>query len=204
MADIRRQTAYKCSVEQLSKSKYVQQQGLQPNYLAFCGLKVARINLIAVLVSKEGNSLTVDDGSGQVQIMLFEGRLKNLGLNLGDLLLVIAKPREYNDKRFLVPEIIKVLNNHKWLDFRKKELSLLDYCNTNLQDNKPEPKEVVFDVLENYQEKILSKIKELDKGPGAPYEDLISSLNMKGAEEKIQELIKEGEIFEIKGKLKIL
>lgn len=203
MSSIKRQTAYKCSVEQVINAKYVQQQGLNPNYLNVNKVKVARVNLIAVLVSKEGNSLTVDDGTGQLQIMLFEERLKKNTPSLGSLILIIGKPREYENKRFLVPEILKTLNNNKWMDYRKKELENLDYCQEPLI-NKEETKELIPEIIDNYQEKILIKIKELDEGDGAPFQELIKSLNMKDAEQKIEELIKEGEIFEVKGKLKLL
>lgn len=203
MSSIKRQTAYKCSVNQIVSAKYVQQQGLSPNYLSVNKVKIARINLVAILVSKEGSSLTVDDGSGQLQVMLFEERLKQNIPNLGSLLLIIGKPREYNDKRFLVPEIIKVLDNNKWMDLRKKELELLDYCQEPVI-NEETSKELVPEVVDNYQEKILIKIKELDTGEGAPFQDLIKSLNMNDAEQKVEELIKEGEIFEVKGRLKLL
>ena len=204
MSDIRRQTAFKCSVEQVLKANYVVQQGLNPNYLSIGDLKVARVNLIAILVSVEGNSLTFDDGSGQIQVMLFEDRLKNSKFSLGELFLIIGKPREYNEKRFLVPEILRVLSNAKWAEFRKRELELLDYCQKPLNTAKKSSEELLPEVVNNYQELILNKISELDKGDGAPYAELLKSLKLPDAEEKIEELLKEGEIFEVKGKLKLL
>ena len=204
MADIRRQTAHKCSVAHVLNSKYVQQQGINPNYLNLNGLKVVRVNILGILVSKESNSLMLDDGSGSLQVMLFEDRLKNNSFSLGDLLLVIGKPREFEGKRFLVPEIIKVVENPKWLDFRKKELDLLDFSSDFVSDSEPVVSDSVSEVFENYHEKILSKIRELDKGEGAPYQDLVNSLKLADAEKKIEELLKEGEIFEVKGKIKIL
>ena len=205
MSDIRRQTAYKCSIKQLQETRYVQQQGLNPNYIDLNGKKAARVNIIAILVSKENNILTIDDGTGQLQIMLFEERLKNNLPQLGQLAQIIGKPREHNNKRFLVPEIIKELKNQKWMDYRRKELQAQPKINKQEKNTQKEPiQDVMPDIVENYQEKIITEIKKLDKGEGAPYQELINSLNMKNAEEKIEELIKEGEIFEIKGKLKIL
>ncbi len=198
MSDIRRQTAYKCSIKQLLDGQYIHQQGLNPNYVNLNGVHASRINILAILVSREGNILTIDDGSGQIQIMLFEDRLKNKNLSLGKLLLIVGKPREHSEKIFLVRE----MHNRKWMEHRKKELSLLTYCNTP-KEPKIEKTEIP-EIIENYQEKILKKIKALDQGDGAPYQEVAQSLKMQDIDEKITELIKEGEIFEIKGKLKIL
>lgn len=206
MSDIRRQTAYKCDINSLLNYDYVQQQGLNPNFLDFNGLKVSRVNVLAILVSKEGNTLTIDDGSGQIQVMLFDDYQKNNIPSLGELVLLVGKPREYNGKRFLVPEILRVLDNHKWLELRKKELEFLNYGEIVV---KREVKDVSSDSLisghvENHQETILKKIKELDKGDGAPFQDLVKALTFKDVEKHIEDLLKEGEIFEVKGKLKIL
>ena len=208
MSEIRRQTAYKCSIKQILDGRYIQQQGLSPNYIELDGLKVARTNTLSILISKEGNTLRVDDGTGQIHVMLFEEHLKKRVPKLGKLIKIIGKPREYNGKRFIVPEIIKEITNYKWMDVRQIELKAL-YSNKkeikkeeNTKNNKQ--KMDMPEVIENYQEKILSEIKKLDKGDGAPYNELINNLNMKDAQEKIEELIKEGEIFEIRGKIKIL
>jgi hypothetical protein len=205
MSEIKRQTAYKCSITQVLNSKYIQQQGLIPNYLDLNGIKVSRINLIAILVSKEGNVLIADDGTGQLQIMLFEDRLKKNLPTLGSLLLIIGRPREHNNKIFLVPEIIKELKNQKWLELRKKELKILNHGTPIIKEDTPTQFEPVKDEeIDNYHERIIKKIKELDKGEGAPYHEILNSLNIKNIEEKIQELIKEGELFEVKGKIKTL
>ncbi|MFP4568222.1 MAG: hypothetical protein ACLFN8_04730 [Candidatus Woesearchaeota archaeon] len=207
MSEIRRQTAYKCSIKQILESKYIQQQGLNPNYLDLEGVKASRVNIFAILVSKEGNTLRADDGTGQIQIMLFDETLKKNLPKLGKLTLIIGKPREHEKKIFIVPEIIKEINDWKWMDYRKLELKQLNYTHTKpkIKEEKENKKEIPLeDISHNYQDKILKKIKELDKGDGAPYTQLVNELNMKDADEKIQELIKEGEIFEILGKLKIL
>lgn len=205
MSEIKRQTAHKCFINQLLSAKYVQQQGLNPNYIDLGKIHAARINIIAILVSKEGNALTIDDGTGQVQVMLFEDKFKHIKNEIGTLLMILGKPREHNDKRFIVPEIIKHLTNRKWMEYRRAELELLDYSKEQEEVITPtNSNQIETEVVENYQNKILIKIKELDKGDGAPYEDLIKALKVKNAAEQIEELIKEGEIFEIKGKLKIL
>ena len=101
---------------------------------------------------------------------------------------------------------LKELKNHKWVEHRKKELELLKYCCVE-QEEEPQKetiKQILPEKIENYHEKIINKIKELDKGEGASYQDLLKNLKITDAEQKIEELIKEGEIFEIKGKIKVL
>jgi len=205
MSEIRRQTAYKCSIKQLLDSRYVQQQGLNPNYIDLGKTKAARLNILAILISKEGNTLIVDDGTGQMQVMLFEEYQKKNLPNLGELIMLVGKPREYNEKRFFVPEIIKVLDNHKWIEHRKKELIMNNVeIEKKPQKEKETTKEPILNNVENHQEKIFKKIKELDKGDGVSYNDLIKSLKIKNIEKEIEDLLKEGEIFEIKGKLKMI
>ncbi len=204
MSDIKRQIAYKCSIKHLQEAEYVQQQGVNPNYLNLNNIKVSRVNLIALLVSKEGNVLTLDDGTGRIQVMIFEDRLRNKIPELGKILLLIGKIREHEETRFLVPEIIKELENPKWLEYRKKELEQIKHIIKTPERKRKEKTTIKPEVIENYQEKIINKIQELDDGDGANYQDIINSVKIDKVEEKIEELIKEGEIFEIKGKLKIL
>jgi RPA family protein len=204
MSEIKRQTAYKCSIKDLNNAKYIQQQGLNPNYVDMSGIRASRVNIFGILTSKEGNTLTMEDGSGQLQIMIFdENQKKNLP-EPGKLILLIGKPREHNNTRFVVPEIIRELDNHKWVEYRKKELDMMTKKTDSIEVPESIIEKIEPETIDNHHENIIQKIKELDKGDGAPYQELIKSLKIRDAEKKIEELIKEGEIFEIKGKLKLL
>jgi len=72
MADIKRQTAFKCTISQITQGKYIVQQGWEPNYIVLNDEKISRINLIAVVVQKEGSVLTVEDGTGKIEVRLFQ------------------------------------------------------------------------------------------------------------------------------------
>jgi len=204
MSDIKRQTAYKCSIKQLNDAKYIQQQGLNPNYITLGNIKASRLNILAILVSKEGNTLTVDDGTSQIQIMLFDENAKRNLPTAGSLIMLIGRPREYNNKRFFVPEIIKQIEDHKWIKHRQKELLLLNYDENHEETTIEETIKIEDEKIINHYETIIKKIKELDKGDGASFQELIKSLKIKNAEKEIEELLKEGEIFEVKGKIKVL
>ena len=125
MAEIQRQTAYKCTIRQILESKYVQQQGWEPNYLEMdINKKVGRVNIIAAVVSKENNTITVDDGSGQINLILFQDQERANNIDIADLLMIIARPREYQNQRYLVPEILKKIEDTRWVKYRKKELEI--------------------------------------------------------------------------------
>lgn len=231
MPEVKRQTAYKCSVKMILDGNYVQKPGWDPNYVESNGLQISRANILAVIVSKEGNSFTLDDGTGQIQVMSFGEDQKFKEREVGDVVLVIARPREYNQRRFLVPEIVKKIENGKWIDYRKAELSIYPFVESEKNEEKtktkqPEPKsketkikkipdeeisaldkkiklETGFE--DNYASIILSTIRKLDKGDGASINDIIKQSGLEKAEKYIKSLINEGEIFEIRtGKIKIL
>jgi len=95
---------------------------------------------------------------------------------LGDPVLVIGRPRLYNGEHYVIGEIVKKIDPI-WLAIIKKK------------NKKAGPLEL---------------IRELDKGEGADYEEVISQLGSKG-ESQITHLLATGEIFETRpGKLKVL
>jgi adenosine/AMP kinase len=201
MAEIRRQTAYKLNINQILSASYTQMQGWEPNFLQINSIKVSRVNLIAIIIGIENNTITVDDGSGTLQLRAFQ---ETYGLNkikIGDMALIIARPREYGSERYLVPEIIRPLENKKWLEYRKEELNhkILTPIKV-MQEIQEQPVQST-----NALTIIIEKIKELDKGDGADIELLIQNLKIETPDKHITTLLNEGEIFEIRpGKLKVL
>lgn len=222
MPDVKRQTAYKCSVKMILDGNYIQRPGWEPNYIDINGLQISRINIMAVVVAKEGNSFTVDDSTGQIQVMTFGEQEKFSSINVGDIILLVGRPREYNQKRFLVPEIMKKIENSKWIDYRKAELEIqqVDFPEQKPRGQEPSPSKanepsaeqeaVQAEIPEqkyedNYALKIISTIRKLDKGDGANVNDVIKQSGLEKADKYIVSLINEGEIFEIRtGKIKIL
>ncbi len=211
MADIKRQTAYKCTVKQINEEKYVVQQGWEPNYIILNDLKLSRINIIGVIVEKEHSVLTLEDGTGKIEIRLFQEPQKAEHIKVGDVILVIGRPREYLGSRYIVPEILRVVKDKKWVIYRKKELELLypDKGEEVMEkESQEEPKideEMPSERGTNYSQIILETIKKLDEGSGAETEQVIKECKLEDAETFIETLLNEGEIFEIRaGKLKIL
>jgi RPA family protein len=226
MPEVKRQTAYKCSVKMILEGTYVQRPGWEPNYIDVHNLQISRVNILAVIVSKEGNSFTLDDGTSQIQITSFGEEQKFKDAQVGDVVLVIGRPREYNQKRFIVPEIIRKIDDKKWIDYRKAELEIqtpslsepeLVVKEERIKDTKikqiPDEDAIAMNEKikaetgfeDNYASIILATIRKLDKGDGANINDIIKSSGLEKAEKYLKSLINEGEIFEIRtGKIKIL
>ena len=126
----KRQIAYKISIKDIFQGKYVQQEGWNPNYIeSFDGKKISRVNIIGIVLSKEDNqetsykSILIDDGSGTISAKSFgedSGILQNI--QIGDPVLIIGRIKEYNSELHILIEIIKKLEDPKWIEIRKIEL----------------------------------------------------------------------------------
>lgn len=166
---------------------------------------VSRVNIIATVVYKSESpnysSAIIDDGTGKILVRSFENSDKFAKTDVGDSVLVIGKIREFNNERYIMPEIFKKINNMRWADVRKLELKNASLSN----DSKIGDKAPIAEVPANANEEIYLLIKSLDKGDGAPVDDVANSSNNAEAENIINKLLENGDVFEIKpGRLKVL
>lgn len=141
MAEVqKRQIAYKISIKELNEGSYIKQEGWKPNYiLTKDGRKVSRANLLVTIVSIQSNSptqmnITIDDGTGNLTIRTFEETEIAKSLQIGDIIKVIGRPREFNDIKYIVPEILKKIEDTKWIEVRQKELTLSRIKNNISED----------------------------------------------------------------------
>ncbi len=215
----KRQIACKVRISDLINGTYVKKEGWTPNYIITKqGKHISRINLIGTVISKNESeqnhqSLTIDDGSGSISLRAFE---KNEAINnteVGDVIVVIGRPREYSSEKYIVPEIIKKINNNKWINVRKAELEI-----ENLKIAKLPAREekVIIENIDNELEEqtkkttnnpkiIYETVKKLDSGQGVDIDDIIKKTGIKEADDIIKKFLREGEMFEISpGKIKIL
>lgn len=195
-----RQTAYKIRISDLVNGNFVKGDGWEPNYVVVNDLKVARVNLICAIVSKENaenhQSIIIDDGSAKISVRSFDEKITFDDFKIGDAVLLIARLREFNGEKYLTPEIIKKVENKKWIELR------------GLEFGEKKQKEVLIEekiedgVKGGPIDHTLKIIRKLDNGEGANFEDVINELK---DEQLVAELLKQGEIFEPKpGKLKVL
>lgn len=204
--DFKRQTAYKCSIGDLNRGVFVKRPGWESSYLMTDYGDFSRVNIIAVVVGKDEGTITLDDGTGKIIARVFDKTELINGVIVGDLVLLIARPREYNNQIYLTIDLIKKINNKGWITYRKKELSLIRKVrDTARTEVKKDAEEVQSTSTMNSKERIISLIKELDSGQGADIDEIIRFSKIKNAEDLIQDFILRGEAFELKpGKIKLM
>ena len=198
----KRQTAYKIRIKDILDSKYVKTEGFNPNYLEINGKEISRINLMGVVVQKSDfnnyNTLIIDDGTGKISARIFESNVLFNQIEISDAVLIIGRPREFSNEKYVLIELIKKIDL-LWAKVRKLELGEMKDKNS-LSENKPIKEELVT----SSTNQIVKLIKELDQGHGVSIED-ISSKDIEDIDKIIDMLLKEGDIFEVKpGKLKVL
>lgn len=204
MPEVKRKTAIVCEVKDILESEYVKNQGWSPNYLKIKGHEVSRVNLIGIIISKSENNYTLEDQSGKINLMLFNQEVKFENYKTGQIVRVIGKPREYDEERFLVPEIMSKINNPKWIEYHQKQLDLRETTTSTTKKPKRKSKSKIPNQT-NYSGLITDLIRNLDEGQGVPYEDVLREIEGDDIEQEIKQLINEGELFEIRpGMLKVL
>lgn len=215
----KRQVAYKVRIDDIIKGEYVKEEGeWVPNYIRIGDKKASRVNLIAVVVSKHDlentnyQSMIIDDGSGRISIRSFDEGNNFNNIGVGDFVLVVGRPREYFNEKYIVLEIFKKIKDPMWVEVRKLELGgNKESKKEPIMNERPEEagKEEAIDADktsgEDMAKRIFKLIKEEDRGSGADTQEVITKSNINEAERIITRLLEEGEVFEIKpGKLKIL
>src|SRR3989344_1936891 len=200
----KRQIAYKARVSDILNGSFSKDE-LSAGYIKLNGVNVSRVNVIANIVYKSGdeqnyNSALIDDGTGKILLRTFENTNLFSKADIGDIVLVIGKVREYNNERYILPEIVRKLEKFEWMSLRKIELK-----DTIIEPAKEPANEVVEEAVKTVGVEIYIIIKKLDDGDGAAIEDVMKESNNPDAEKIISRLLENGDVFEIKpGKLKVL
>ena len=230
MPAVERVPAVICDLKRLLEGLYVEMPGWEPNYVIIDErLKVSRVNVIGVitLVDTQGGGAryTLTDGTGDIALRSYEGSEPRA--KPGDLVVVIGRPRVYQNEIYLVPEVIRTIDQN-WVNHRKRQLELLDDERSNLaileipetqvtkessaahapavekkDSSKQTPEEPSSDT-----ERIYAMIESLDSGDGVDLSDVLMKAQSDGienAEKAIHHMLEMGDIFEIRaGKLKVL
>lgn len=140
------------------------------NYIEIAGKKVSRVSVVGNVVDKftsEGKpyvSLTIDDGTEQIRIKIFDKIEMAKDVNIGDTILVIGVLRFFNEELYILPEIIRKLDI-KWTLVRKLELEK-EYGKENLEQlqnpliSQSSPSAPIPAMSEDDEEYILEKVEE--------------------------------------------
>jgi hypothetical protein len=203
-----RQTAYKVPIKAILNNPYVKEEGdFTPNYVKIGELHVSRVNIIAVVLSVADQvtvSMVIDDGTGKISIRGFEAMPSLNRISIGDFVTVIGKPREFNNEKYIVPEIIKKTDK-EWMSYRKLELGRMKFPDAPIAEQPLIEVEGIEDSVLTDQERILEFIRENDKGEGVDMDKLVTEVKRQDAEQIIEGMLKDGELFEnMPGRVKIL
>lgn len=167
-----RKPAIHAWISELSSGSIIQNEDEPTAILLQNGTQLERARIYGTVVSTA--ELVVDDGTGSMLVRAFDN---NIQIPIGMPVLVIGKPRVYNNELYILGEIVKKVDE-KWLEVRKKQFPIK-------KTSSP-----------------IDIIRELDKGEGADYNQVAERL---GDEKIIVHLLATGELFETRpGKLKVL
>jgi len=199
----KRGIAYKLRVSDILNGSFAKDNS-SAVYLKLGNINVSRVNIIANLIYKSdhGNSSSfiIDDGTGKISLKLFENSGIFSKADVGDFVMVIGKVREFNTERYIVPEIVNKIEELEWLNVRKLELQKANFDEI-VEGNKSENAEVSA----GSNEDVYLLIKNLDKGEGVDFDEVVRSSGNSNAEGIITKLLENGDVFEIKpGRLKVL
>jgi len=225
----KRKTAYKFWIKDVINATLISQEGF--HLFEIRGKEASRVNIIAIVVNKQTNeektfsTITLDDGTETVRVKTWRDDIKKLeDINIGCPVMVIGKLRLYGGELAIIPEIIKK-QEPEWLQVRKQELEKTygkpeekeqTMQETGLQEipkeNLKQPQaiieeEVIGEPTETARQRILGIIERETAPGGAEISKVIqiSGLGEEEAEKTIDELLKEGEVFQPRtGFLKVI
>lgn len=222
----KRQTAHHCEIKEITSGTFLKEEGFEPSYIITqTGRRISRVNILGVIVAKNNTefyeSILLDDGTDRISVRSFEKKGMFDSISLGTLLLLIGRVREYQQERYLAAEVVRKMEDARWVELRRIEVQILKRTQgeqqplpkqkldqqEKKQENMLEEKRSIEDSPEDKGpvQKMYELIKELDKGQGADYDLVLKHANVEQGETVIQTLIKNGDVFEIKpGKLKVL
>jgi hypothetical protein len=204
-----RQVAYKVWLSDLANGKYVKVEGeWEPNFIEVGALKVSRANVIAVVATEPAsemnfNSFMIDDGTARLPVRIFGDTRADV--KLGDIVLIIGRPREYGQQVYMVPEIVKKISDSRWVEYRKLEIGGPSKAPESEPVEATIEEAVIEEVVASPVDALIDFIRKLDQGSGADIEEVIATCGVANAEQMIGSLMREGEIFEISsGRIKVL
>ncbi len=221
MAEFQRAVAHKIWISDLLNGSYTRgSEQFDIGYVEVLGLKIAKVNIIGSIVDKfSGENHTnaaIDDSSGTLRLRCW-GVDSNLldNINVGDLVLVVGKVKEYNNKIFVSPEIIKKLDDPIWLKVRRLEL-IKAYGETKQGGGSSGTVVIGNDSASDIVEErvidgaslrgvVLSLIEKLDTGDGADVQEIVKRSGFDEASQVVEDLIRGGEVFELhKGRVRVM
>lgn len=204
----KRATAYKLHTSDLIGGKWVEKPSGR-YVITGSGLEVQRTRVMGTVVDKFINpqsdygSITVDDGTETIRVKGWKNQNSLLNdVQIGDIVDVVGKVREYREEIYLVPELIIKVDDPTWELIRELEIM------SSTPGDKPGPVKEEIGVSdedkpleEEFVDKIgqvLETIEEMDEGEGVDFETIKTKTGLKQKEldSCLIELLSDGTIYE--------
>jgi len=203
----RREVAVKLKVSDLISGQYIKEEGLRPNYVLLKdSRKVSRVNILGTVISVSSDTgyknIYVDDGSAKLSVRSFEQNPALESRQVGDIIFIIGKPREYGREIYVLPEIIRPVSDMRWAEVRVLELQKQGPVRGESPAAEAGITVAGADPVEEYVDddgsakKLLEQIRTIDTGSGADYDLVISKAGIENAEKTLLNLLKNGEVKE--------
>jgi len=158
-----RQTTSRARISDIVNANFIRKEGFEPSYvLTDLGQRISRTYLIGTIVDKfmseNGNysSITIDDDSDSIRIKAFRENVNIFdNLNIGDLVMVIGKVRNYAEENYIIPEIVKKVIDPNLESLHKLEVLKQDMLHKKALKIIKKEKENFDDIekLKNYVKK---------------------------------------------------
>lgn len=224
-----RYPAVKTWIWNLLQGRHIPQEGAEPMYVLAGRQKILRANLFGVIVSKDETPTTstiiIDDGSGKIMVRSFDNPALFSSYPIGEIINLIGRPREFMNEVYLVPEIIKKIDNPALVELRKMELASVPRLEAAKEQREQARHEQqlpiqetssaapmraneeidIADTTKGKKNDMVSIIRELDTGGGAELEEVLQKTTASNAQVLLNSLILSGDVFEVRpGRLKVL
>ena len=205
---LQRQTAKKVRIVDLVSGEWVKKDGMEPSYVitpSNDSISRARISgtVVSKFISEDGNfaSVTVDDSTATIQAKLWRETKTLSEINVGDLVNLIGKVREYEGDIYIVPEIVRRITPDQESLSRLEVLARLKRAReVPKEEAPPAPGKIDQDQLRRKVISVIEKSKD-----GIKYSELLGKLGVpeESLEDIINELLGEGICYEpTPGKIK--
>jgi len=157
MHEAKKSPAYKLDISDITGNPYIKTEAdLEPNFVDIAGkLKVIRVRLLAKVtfkyLSDDGNyaSITLGDGKNSIRVKAWQDIKCLKETEKDNLIDIIANVREWNGEVYLVPEVLRKIDDpdletlrHLEIQKFKKDMNLPEKKDIEKEigsDNKPAP-----------------------------------------------------------------
>ncbi len=194
---MQRMTSVKVRIKDLTAGQWVKSEGMVPSYIVTSyGDQVSRCRILGTVVSRfvsedeNFGSLTIDDSTDTIRVKTFKTVKPIENLEVGDMVDIVGKLREYNGEVYVMPESIRTTDIN-WEVLRKLEiLSRIEKFGIKARTDVKEKED------KNLRGEILNIIGSSKEG--IEFKDLGKNLNASESdiEAVINDLLSEGICYE--------